>query len=71
MTAAIAQTNAIDRNFMFSPPARSASDPSFDCAKIARCRSGVKQIVDVGDEFRFAKEPVIDTTQEPPSEEDI
>jgi hypothetical protein len=56
---------------MFSPPARSASDPSFDCAKIARCRSRVKQIVDVGDEFRFAKEPVIDTTQEPPSEEDI
>jgi hypothetical protein len=56
---------------MFYPPAPFSSDRAFDGAKIAICRSRVKQIADVGVEFRFANEPVVDTTHEPPSEEDI
>jgi hypothetical protein len=56
---------------MFYPPALFSSDLAFDCAKIARCSSRVKQISDLDDEFRFANQLVIDTTHEGPSEEDI
>jgi hypothetical protein len=56
---------------MFYPPAPFSSDLAFDCAKIARCRSRVKQIAGIGDEFHFANEPVVDTSHEWPSKEDI
>jgi hypothetical protein len=48
---------------MFYPPASFSSELAFDGAKIATWRSRVKQIADVFDEFRFANDPVIDTTQ--------